>query len=215
MTLGDELHPVAQDYLKAILAPDPARAEALVADALAEGLAYEDLCLQVIQPCMREIGRLWQAAEVSVAQEHVATAITQGILAWAHQPAAAPPRAKTMVAACPDGELHGLGLRIVADFAQRAGWRVLYLGTSLPLNHLISFVQDQQPEVVAVSTSLAISLPAAKDCFEALAQLPSRPFIVAGGNAYGGSGLGALAIGADAFAADAAEFKELLRAKAA
>ena len=215
MTLGDELHPVAQDYLKAILAPEPARAEEIVTEALAGGLGYEELCLQVIQPCMREIGRLWQVAEVSVAQEHVATAITQGVLAWAHQPAGDEPGARTLVACCPEGELHGLGLRIVADFAQRAGWRVLYLGTSLPHDHLVSFVQRHRPEVVAVSTSLAMSLPSARACFRALSQLPIRPFIVAGGNAYGGRALAALAIGADAFAADAAEFKELLLAKAA
>lgn len=208
------LDPLARDYLEAILAPDSARAERLLADARDGGLTYEDLCLRVIQPAMWEIGRLWQAARVSVAQEHVATAISQSALARAYDPGAEVSSPRTLVASCPEGELHGLGLRMVADFAQRAGWKVFYLGPSVPIAHLVSFVKEHRPDVVAVSTSLAISLAATKECFQALAALPHPPFIVAGGNAYGGSALGAKAIGADAYAADAAEFKELLYARA-
>ena len=204
---------VSKEYLEAILAPDAALAEQLVTRALGEGTSYEDVCLRVIQPAMHEVGRLWQRTEVSVAQEHVATAITQSVLARAYERAPEDPASGTLVACCPDGELHGLGLRVVADFAGRAGWKALYLGTSVPLSHLVSFVEQQKPQVVAVSTSLAINLPATKECLDALAALPDRPFIVAGGNAYGGNGAAAREVGADAFAADARLFKELLDVK--
>src|SRR4051812_43375690 len=69
------------EYLAALLAPDPARARDLVVGALDDGTPAADLYLRVLAPAMHEIGSLWERAEISVAQEHIATQITQGVLA--------------------------------------------------------------------------------------------------------------------------------------
>ena len=201
-------------FLAALVAPDAAGAFLIVDGESGRGASFESICLEIVQPALYEIGRLWQSARVSVAQEHVATAICQSVLARTFQPvevSRTPER--TLVASCPDGELHGLGLRMIADFAQHQGWRVHYLGTSVPLDHLRSFVESHDPDVVAISTSLLINLPNARATFEMLDQLPRRPFLVAGGNAYAGREGSALSVGADAFAPDARAFLEVLDAR--
>ena len=201
-------------FLTALLGPDPVHAHSIVDDAMDRGTTFETICMEIVQPALHELGRLWQSAHVSVAQEHVATAICQNVLARTFQPAGhSPGPERKLIASCPDGELHGLGLRMVADFAQNQGWTVHYLGTSVPLSHLRSFVESHDPDVVAISTSLAINLPNARATFEMLAQLPRRPFLVAGGSAYGGREEAAVAIGADAFASDARAFVEVLDAR--
>ena len=203
-------------FLEALIAPDPERALSIVEGEMEKGEPFESVCLEIIQPALHEIGKLWQSAKVSVAQEHVATAICQNVLARIFRPGDRPSEpTRTLVASCPDGELHGLGLRMVADFAQRKGWKVHFLGTSVPLEHLRSFVESHGPEVVAISTSLSINLPSARDAFEVLAKLPRRPYLVAGGNAYAGREGPAATVGADAFAPDARTFLEVLDARTA
>ena len=209
-----ESRDAADGFLDALLAPDPGRALAIVDAAARGGASYESICLETVQPALYEIGRLWQSAEVSVAQEHVATAICQNVLARSFDPVDLSTGSdRTLVAACPDSELHGLGLRMVADFAHRQGWTAHYLGTSVPLEHLRSFVELHAPDVVAISTSLPINLPSARATFEMLVDLPRRPFLVAGGNAYGGRETAALNVGADVFAPDARAFLEVLVAR--
>jgi methanogenic corrinoid protein MtbC1 len=198
------------DFLDAILLPDAEQAERVASEALTNGWAYEDICLRMVQPAMHEVGRLWQSGKVSVAQEHLATAVSQNVLARSYSVLDVERKGRMIVACSPPGEFHGLGLRMVADFAQRAGWDVFYLGTSVPLKDLVAFVQDREPEVVAISTSLAISLPATKEAFDALHSCEKRPYLLAGGNAYGGRKDAALSLGADAFATDAREARELL-----
>ena len=213
---GDAVAPkesqdVLGEFLDALLTPDPARALSLVDAKVSGGTTFESVCLDVVQPALHEIGNLWQSAKVSVAQEHVATAICQSVLARSFDPAdLSNGSERTMVASCPDAELHGLGLRMVADFAQRRGWKVHYLGTSVPVDHLRSFVELHEPDVVAISTSLSINLPSARNTFEMLSALQRKPFLVAGGNAYGGREASAISVGADAFAPDARAFTEVL-----
>ena len=64
-------------YLAAIRAGERRRAFALVDQACAAGVGLRTLYLDVFQPALREIGRLWQENEITVAEEHLATAITE------------------------------------------------------------------------------------------------------------------------------------------
>ena len=43
-------------------------------------MSIRDVYLLVFQPCQREVGRLWEAGRITVAQEHYCTAATQVIM---------------------------------------------------------------------------------------------------------------------------------------
>src|SRR5690606_23666308 len=71
---------LSKAYLTAVLGGDRREAFRLVDRACEAGTELSRLYLEVFQPAMREIGRLWQENAITVADEHVATAITQAAM---------------------------------------------------------------------------------------------------------------------------------------
>lgn len=170
--------------------------------------------LDVLQPAMIRIGELWQQARITVAHEHLATAITKTVMA-SLAPAAwePPPIDRRVVLACTPGELHAVGLRMLADFLEGDGWHVLELGASTPTVDLIAIVEADAPDVVGLSTSLTLQLADAADAIGLLHALDRPPFVIVGGRAYGGDPEVARQVGADAFGADAGETSRILRSR--
>jgi methanogenic corrinoid protein MtbC1 len=169
-------------YLAALLAGDPRRARSVVAEALADGTPPEDLYLQVFQPALQEIGHRWAVGDLSVADEHLATAVTHQLLDEVS------PRMRTVpwggrlavVTSTPD-ELHALGVRMVADFLEADGWEVLQLGAATPAEDLLALVEREAPDMVALSTTTPRSLPGIADVLQQLRNAHPRPLIVVGG----------------------------------
>jgi methanogenic corrinoid protein MtbC1 len=200
------------DFLAALLAGDAARARHLVDRAVGDGLPVSVAYLRILQPAMREIGTLWEAGELSVAYEHYATSITQGILgALGPRMRVAPMSGRLAVLCCTPGERHALGVQMVADFLEGAGWEVLNLGPSLPVADLVAMVESEQPDVVGLSTSTADRLAGAEAALTALREVEIPPFVVVGGPGWQFVGDDEPArLGADARFDDPVEFVELL-----
>ncbi|HET6506893.1 MAG TPA: B12-binding domain-containing protein [Baekduia sp.] len=203
-----DLGEVRRRYLEHLLAPDARGAWDAIATALDGGARAEQVYLDVLTPAMVEIGQLWETARIGVAQEHLATQITQTVLARlapsledAAAAFAGGRRRRAIVAGTP-GELHGIGARMVADFLEASGWDVLLLGPDTPVGEIVALAARREPDVVALSTSLSFNLLAAGHVFARLRELDAPPLLIAGGRAYEGHGDRALLAGADVFAAD-------------
>ena len=126
---------------------------------------------------MVEIGRLWETAQIGVAQEHLATQITQTVLArLAPSLEEAPPR-RAGGRRARDRRRHArasctaIGARMVADFLEAAGWDVLLLGPDTPQEEIVALAAQRAPDVVALSTSLSFNLLAAGRVFAAPARM--------------------------------------------
>jgi methanogenic corrinoid protein MtbC1 len=162
--------------------------------------------LEVLQPALYEIGRRWSHAEISVAQEHLATAATQSAMArLAERLADGPRRVRpgSAVVACVSDELHSVGGRMVADFLEADGWRVAFLGQLTPGVDLAELAAEHGAQVVALSAALPERVPRVAEVCAALRALDPTPFVLVGGQAFGGSAERALRTGADAYAEDA------------
>jgi len=120
-------------YLRCLLAPDGRRARTLLAEALTVGTLASTLYLRVIAPAMHEIGRLWETAQISVAQEHLSTQITQvatarlGIHLHPGDPVGA---GRVALVSSSPGEMHALGTQMVADIQPGSGNGVPIWGLS-------------------------------------------------------------------------------------
>jgi methanogenic corrinoid protein MtbC1 len=201
-------------YLAAIRAGDRRRAFALVDQACAARLSLRTLYLDVFQPALREIGRLWQENEITVAEEHLATAITEIAMARLYSAllVTSPRPGCTLVAACADGERHEVGLRMVCDLAEEQGWDAVFLGASVPLDSLVAMVRERRPRVVALSASIAPHLPEVRATIHAVRRAGEpAPFILVGGRPFVDDPDLAPRLGADATARDAAHAVELLQ----
>ena len=133
------------------------------------GANYLDMAVRLFQPALYRIGTLWQQNRVSVAQEHLATAIVQNQLAQLYAAAdVGPANGRRALFACVEGNQHAIGLRMVCDAFELAGWEVQYLGANLPLAALIAQVAALKPDLVGLSASLAQQIPALRTAILAL-----------------------------------------------
>lgn len=204
---------VARDYLSALLAGDRRRAAALVLDRVEGGMAVRDAYLHVFQPCLREIGRLWQTGAISVAHEHFATAATQGVMSMLYPRIFAAERCnRSMIATCVSGEQHEIGIRMVADFFEMAGWDTYYLGANTPARSIVRAVEERGASVLAISATITAHVGAVADLIAAVrADLADRPQgnqplrILVGGYPFNLVPDLWRTVGADAFAASAAD----------
>lgn len=212
-TVAPEL--VRAAFVTAIARNDARAAERVVVSAIDGGMPVRDAYLGVIQPALYEVGHRWERGELSVAQEHLATATVQSLIARLsgrlREEAPGDRVPGRAVVACTPGELHAVGARFIADFLEGDGWDVLVLGPSTPLVALVDLTRATSPSVVALSTTLPANLGAAREALAELRTVDPRPLIVAGGSAYRGRGDLAVDLGADVYAGDADALRRLLR----
>ncbi|MEN6492976.1 MAG: cobalamin-dependent protein [Thermoguttaceae bacterium] len=199
---------LASEYLLAILEGDRRHASRVIFDAIQDGQTVPNLYLNVLTPVQVEVGRMWLANEITVAEEHFASTTTKMMVAQLRPYAQFPPcHGKILVAAAVDGNLHDLGVQIVTNFFEMDGWRVIYLGASMPIEDLVLAVNFYKADLLALSVALTTQLPTLHATIEAVRQseLGSTVKVLAGGGALAGWGDLAQQFGADAYAADAVE----------
>ena len=72
---------LAAAFGETLRAGDPHAAAAVVDDALASGLSSVEIQSRVIAAAMWGIGELWELGQLTVAEEHLATAVCDHVLA--------------------------------------------------------------------------------------------------------------------------------------
>lgn len=108
-----------------------------------------DLIVEIVAPFMREIGALWSAKALSIAQEHFASTLVRSLLgSLLHL---RPPSGdEKMLFLTPPGESHELGLLCAACIAASHGIRAIVLGTNIPANDAVRAARSVGPNRVIV-----------------------------------------------------------------
>jgi len=176
-----------QVFLAAILAGERSLALTIVETALGEGIPQVGIYVDVISESLRSVGAMWEANLIGVAQEHMATAIAQYVIAMIYPRLTAHgPRRGTMVVTGVCGEQHQIGANLVADAMEAKGWDVRFLGTNVPHTAVVNAVGDSAADVLCISTTLVANLPSAMELIRAVRTKLGKqaPAIVLGGAAY-------------------------------
>lgn len=177
-----DLPAAADAYLAALCARDVRAARAVVTAALDAGATIAEIYLDVLTPALRSIGDRWATGAATVADEHFASSLTESIMgALGPRLRGEPSEGRLAVLACTPDECHVIGLRMVSDLLQAAGWEVLELGGSVPADALAALVDQERPDAVGLSTSTAGRLPGVEDALRALRALDEPPLVVVGG----------------------------------
>jgi diguanylate cyclase (GGDEF)-like protein len=174
---------LAAAYVDAVLAAQPSAAADMLDSGLRRGVPAARILDSVVVEALHEIGRLWERAEIDVAQEHLATAITHRALArvYPHVLQAAPDSQPLVLLAGVETEQHALASRIVADILEGGGHRTIYLGTDVPHGALVDAVLRHAPAAVALSATVGTSVAPLLRAIEALVAIPTPPLILVGG----------------------------------
>lgn len=139
---------IREDLTRALLAFDSEAAEDVVDRAVA-ALSTEAVLGDVVLPVLRRYGDLWNAGEITVAQEHFASNLLRGRLlglarGWGGG------SGRTALLACPPGEHHDLGLIGFGLMLRQGGWRVSLLGADTPIDAIRETAESLDPDVVVV-----------------------------------------------------------------
>jgi methanogenic corrinoid protein MtbC1 len=145
------------EYLEAILRGRRDDAQNVVLDRAESGVPVPQIYRQVLEPAQIELGRLWHAGEINAADEHFASATTQSVMSMLRPRFTAKPKnGRAVVATSVEGDLHEIGVRMVADYFEIDGWNVLYLGANTPSADVLEMIRNHQAGLLAVSASTGL-----------------------------------------------------------
>src|SRR3569833_4258780 len=203
-----DLTDMRDQYLQQQLRGDRRAALQFIETALSEGASVNEVRCRIVQAAQREIGRLWQEDRITIAQEHMATAISQLALAHLFQRSEFRGRVnKKVLVACVPGEHHEYPARLLADALEVEGYDVRFLGADVPLVSLIHSIETEAPDVVALSMTMLLHLSALRESVSAVRALKKPGLLVAiGGSVFETSSSLAAGIEADLVATNAADF---------
>jgi len=175
--------PASPDALREALADavvrnDLASLITLVDQALALN-QLEDALTDVLAPVLTAVGDSWEAGEISVAQEHLASGVVRAHLERLLADSRAAIRG-TAVLACAPGERHELGLLMLAVLLRADGWQVAYLGADTPVGDAVALAERSGARLLCFSATMPESAERAQDELDA-PTLPEHLEIVVGG----------------------------------
>ena len=185
---GRALSSVREQYLASVLAGDRRASMRVVDAAIEAGATALDIYLEVVAEAQREIGRLWQANRISVADEHQATAISQLVLSLLYARLGRKPSSgRKAILACVEGELHDMALRIAADVLEAGGLDVCLLGANVPTSSLLAKIDEKRPDALLLSVTMTFHVAAAREAVRRIRERHTRLPIIVGGEAVIGN----------------------------
>ena len=172
-------------FVQTILRGDRKAALTVATEALREGAGIRELYSDVFQDGLIEVGRLWETNTITVAQEHMATAVTQYVMAQVFDRIVPPDvsRGSAVLTGVP-GEMHHIGPMMIADMLEAHGYRVQFLGSNVPVPAVVAAIRDARPDVLGISVTMMFNLHHVSRLIESVRALGHPLRIVVGGAAF-------------------------------
>ncbi|HEX9093672.1 MAG TPA: cobalamin-dependent protein [Coriobacteriia bacterium] len=164
------------------------------ADAVTEALrvvrAHEvdipTLYVDVLTPLMADVGVGWQKNLMCVWEEHLASAAVRTIVDALYPRVlelklAADPTSRKVLLACPPDEAHDLGLRMLSDLFDIAGWDTYLLGADVPTAEIADAAAQLGVDLVVLTSATHFHRVRIRHIVELLhARVPGVRVVIAG-----------------------------------
>lgn len=174
----------------------------LIKQAMNDGMSVAELHDHVLVPVQRESGRMWLTAEIQVADEHFSSQIVDRVLWFAQERLPRPPADAPLVLAMGvTGDLHGFGLRMIAQRLQADGLRVHNLGPDMPAGDLEGALHGEF-DLVTIGATMVLHLSALVGLVAEVRRLLGATPIIVGGPPFASVDDLHELVGADAAAND-------------
>jgi methanogenic corrinoid protein MtbC1 len=172
-------------YLKALLDADRPACLDIVQQLVQGNVPVKKIYLELFERSLIQVGELWESDRISVAVEHLATAITESAMCLLYPIIFATPRCgRRAVVSCVADEFNQIGAKIVADIFELHGWDGYFLGANVPATALLDLLHDKKPDFLCLSLTVHTNLPFLLETVETVrSSLPHQPILV-GGQAF-------------------------------
>lgn len=159
-----------QALYDAILTGDMATARATTDKALAAGADPLKLIQDFMMPAMAEVGRRFECNDYFVPELLQAARAMKSSLEPV-RPLLSAKNAKgagRVLIGTVTGDLHDIGKNLVIALLEGSGFEVVDLGVNVPPAQFVRKIQEQKPDIVAMSALLTTTMPAMKTTIEAM-----------------------------------------------
>jgi len=177
-------------YFESLINGEKQECTAIFEETVNRNAPVEKIYSELFQRSLYQVGEYWEMNKISVATEHMATAITENLMIRLQPQLFLTERTgKKAVIACVANEHHQVGAKMVADIFEMNGWDGYFIGANTPLTELIRFLESKNPDLIGLSLSIYYNLPELKNTVAKIRQdFPELPVMV-GGQAFrwGGS----------------------------
>ncbi len=143
-----------KQYAKAAIGGEEQTCAKMIDNLVRQNIPLPTIYQGVLGEAMRLVGKWYEVEAIDVGQEHLASAITERMMARLIQYSPAPRKhAPTAVLACVEGNWHTIGLRMISDMLRLRGWRSVYLGASVPKASIFNAVENHTPRLVLINVT--------------------------------------------------------------
>ena len=149
-TPSNQLDELREQWIAACMAFEREAAEALLTQAFSYFPA-EIVCTELLQKGIAQIGEGWYRGDVTVQQEHFATALAVRRLEALVAATSQPLHSERILIFCAPDDYHVFSPLLLTFLLLRRGWDVLYLGANVPTETLNKTVAQIAPKLVIIS----------------------------------------------------------------
>ena len=177
----------------ALEAHDKPTAVRTAVEAVTTGsITIPELYRDVLTSILAATGAAWQRGTVAIWEEHLASATVRTIVEILYPgvlkaKAEAPDAGRSVLLACPPEESHDLGLRMVADRFDMAGWTTYFLGPDTPVEEIADAAGRLGVHAIVMSSSTHFHRLAVRHAVDYLKQVLPNVDVWVGGPAFAGA----------------------------
>ncbi len=129
---------------------------------------YTDL----IQKAMTKVGQEWEKGNISVANEHMASALSTKLATELYLSCPKEPqRQGKIVVTTPKKENHALGALMVANALEVKGYDVTLLSQKASVENILETLKTHQPDILVISISMPENMLNAQELIDAVKEL--------------------------------------------
>jgi methanogenic corrinoid protein MtbC1 len=166
---------MAKQYARAAIQGDEQACADLLEVAFRAGVPLIDIYQDLLTPAMGMVGTWYKVEAIDEGQEHLASAITERMMARTVQVAGPVKRHyRLALLGCAPNTWHVIGLRMISDYLRLCGWRTLYLGANVPVRSFVSAIEQHHPDLVLLSVSASEGRADALSALETLDALRKK-----------------------------------------
>ncbi len=135
---------------------------------------------KILKPVMYKIGDDWATGKISIATEHVASNVAQTLVKIIMDQVTGNANKKKVLICVPLGEEHHLGCDVLETYLSIKGFKVYNMGTSMPTESILSFIDNNNPDVILLSITLEDNLSAGQRLVRKIKERFEIPILVGG-----------------------------------
>ena len=135
---------------------------------------------KILRPVMSKIGSDWENGKLAIATEHVASNVAQTLVKIIMEQVSGAGNKKKVMLCVPVGEEHHMGCDVLETYLTIKGFKVFNMGTSIPTDSIIEFINMKKPDVVLISITIEDNVSAGQRLAKKIREHSKTPILVGG-----------------------------------